>query len=130
MPTIIRRGKTACVVLAMALAAGCSDAATEPENPGITGAWSGYAAGMVLSIGVTEKDGKFSGFGNFSVGQAAIPVTVHGGRNGTSIALMLRTDGYQAAAFTGTLTDVATIQGTLNHSGFQDTPITLHKRWQ
>jgi hypothetical protein len=127
MLTIIRRGTAACIALAMAGVAGCSDA-TEPETTSVTGGWSGSAAGMSLNVGVTEEDGKFSGFGNFSDRFGSIPVTVHGGRNGRSIAMMLRADGYEAAAFKGTLVDPVTMRGTLDRSGFENDSITLYKR--
>jgi hypothetical protein len=127
MPTIIRKGTTTCFALAMAVAAGCSDS-TGPDRTNVTGGWSGSTVGMSLSVGVTEEDGRFSGFGNFSDRFGSIPVTVHGGRNGKSIAMTLRADGYEAAAFTGTLVDSVTIRGALNRSGFENDSITLYKR--
>lgn len=91
------------------------------------GAWTGSVQGATLAVTLRDVDGEITGNGSLSGLGSAIALEANGTRADASVSMTLSANGYEPFNFSGTLTTHASIEGTLQGSGYAGEAITLVK---
>jgi hypothetical protein len=125
------------MLLALTLAAACTESATSPVAPPVvpppadpvaSGAWAGTVQGMTVTLTLAESNNTIAGSGNISAPGSSLALTATGTRAHPSVALTLRASGFEDMNFQGNFSGNNMIVGTLNGSGFSNEGLTLRRQ--
>lgn len=118
-------------LLALALLAlsACSGTPTEPDNPRVTGVWSGSVDGGSIDLTLIEVlGGRVKGSGTLTTTLWTLAFSVREGIHAyPTVTLRLGASGYRDFIITGQLVTGTLISGKIYGSGLYDVDVNLTK---